>query len=69
MDHAKPERLRTIPTAAGGITRLACTKLRAHGKDVRSILVQAGLAPETVEDDTARLEARAQVKLMEIAAQ
>jgi AraC-like DNA-binding protein len=69
MDRAKPERLRTIPTAAGGITRLACEKLRAHGKDVRSILLQAGLAPETVEDDTARLEARAQVKLMELAAQ
>ena len=69
MGNAKPEHLHTIPSAAGGITRLACAKLRAHGKDVNSILVRAGLTPEAVEDDTARLEARAQVKLLELAAQ
>jgi AraC-like DNA-binding protein len=69
MGITKPASLCTIPSASGGIARLACTKLRAHGADVKSILVKAGLAPEMVENPTTRLEARAQVKLLELAAQ
>jgi AraC-like DNA-binding protein len=61
--------LRTIPSATGGITRLACTRLRAQGKNVNSLLIRAGLDPGTVGDPTTRLEARAQIKLLELAAQ
>lgn len=68
MVNAKPERLPVIPSAIGGITRLACAGLREHGKDVNGILIRAGVAPEMVEDRSARIEARAQIKLLELAA-
>lgn len=68
MASTKPERLRTIPSATGGITRLACAKLRECGRDVASILTRAGLAPELVDDPAARLEARAQIKFLDLAA-
>src|SRR5579871_778464 len=69
MNSTKPGSLRTIPSAAGGITRLACTRLESCGKDVASVLIRAGLAPEAVQDPAVRLEARAQAKLLELAAQ
>src|SRR5579872_2145456 len=69
MDSTKPESLRTIPSATGGITRLACARLRERDKDVTEILIHAGLASDAIEDPAERLEARAQVKLLELAAQ
>ena len=69
MSGTKPANLRTIPSAVGGITRLACAKLRAQGKDTKSLLIRSGLAPAVVEDPAARLDARAQVRLLELAAQ
>jgi AraC-like DNA-binding protein len=69
MGTARPVSFRTIPTASGGITRLACEKLRENGKDVATILTKAGLIAETVNDPAARLEAGAQIKLLEIAAE
>jgi AraC-like DNA-binding protein len=69
MGTARPESFRTIPSATGGITRLACAKLREQGKDVARILTRAGLIAETVDDPAARLEARAQIKLLELAAE
>jgi AraC-like DNA-binding protein len=69
MDTARPVSFRTMPTASGGITRLACEKLRENGKDVATILTKAGLIAKTVNDPAARLEAGAQTRLMEIAAE
>jgi AraC-like DNA-binding protein len=69
MSNKTPEGFRSIPSATGGITRLACARLRAQGKDVASILTKAGLTPEAVEDPGARLDAAAQVKVLELAAQ
>src|ERR1700744_959367 len=69
MSGTKPANLRTIPSAVGGITRLACAKLRAQGKDTKSLLIRSGLAPAVVEDPAASLDARAQVRLLELAAQ
>jgi len=68
MSSKEPEDFRTIPSATGGITRLACAKLSSYGKNTASILIRAGLAPDAVKDPAARLEARAQVKLLELAA-
>jgi AraC-like DNA-binding protein len=65
----KPESFRTIPSATGGIARLACAKLQACGKDVTGILIRSGLLLEEINDPVSRLEARAQVKLLELAAQ
>ena len=69
MVSTKPKSLHNIPSATGGITRLVCDKLSAHGKDVASILIRAGLVPEEVEDPAARLDARAQIRILEIAAE
>jgi AraC-like DNA-binding protein len=51
------------------MTRLACARLREHGKNVARILAEAGLDAGTVDDPSARLEARAQVKVLELAAE
>jgi AraC-like DNA-binding protein len=68
MSNKTPGGFRSIPSATGGITRLACAKLYAQGKDVARILIEAGLVPEAVEDPTTRLEAAAQVRVLELAA-
>lgn len=69
MNSKKPESLRTIPSATGGITRLACARLNGSGRDAANLLIRVGLAPEAVKDPAVRLDARAQVKLLELAAQ
>jgi AraC-like DNA-binding protein len=60
--------LQAIPTASGGLTRLACAWLRERGKDVEAVLSKAGLALDEVNDPAVRLEARAQIKVMDLAA-
>lgn len=69
MSSKTPESLRTIPSATGGITRLACARLSDSGRDAANLLIRVGLAPEAVKDPAVRLDARAQVKLLELAAQ
>ena len=59
----------TIPSASGGITRLACARLRERGKDVAAILSKVGLTIAEVDDPRMRLEARAQIKVLELAAE
>jgi AraC-like DNA-binding protein len=58
----------SIPSATGGIARLAFNRLRREGKDPTSILAGAGLATQDVEDPKCRLKAEAQVKVLELAA-
>ena len=38
----------SIPSATGGIARLACDRLRELGKDVAAILAKVGAKPEQV---------------------
>jgi hypothetical protein len=58
MRYSKPKDLRSIPSATGGIARLACARLRELGKDVKAVLSKAGLRLEEVADPTVRLEVR-----------
>jgi AraC-like DNA-binding protein len=69
MGTPRPKSFSTIPSAAGGIARLACAKLQEQGKDVARILSGVGLTAEIVGDPAARLEAGAQIKLLELAAE
>jgi AraC-like DNA-binding protein len=64
----KPDSFRTLPSATGGIARLACARLREAGKDVAAILAKAGLKVETLDDPTLRLEVAAQIKVLNLAA-
>jgi AraC-like DNA-binding protein len=68
MGSASPENLGAIPSATGGIARLACARLREAGRDVAAVLSGAGLTTEAADDPTARVEARAQIKVLELAA-
>jgi len=69
MRSTRPKDFRSIPTATGGVARLACARLRELGKDVKAVLSKAGLRLEEADDPTARLEVRTQVKILELAAE
>lgn len=69
MRSTRPKDFRSIPSATGGIARLACARLRELGKDVKAILSKAGLRLEEADDPTARLEVRTQIKILELAAE
>jgi AraC-like DNA-binding protein len=69
MRYGKPKDFRSIPSATGGIARLACARLRELGKDEKAVLSQAGLRPEEIADPTVRVEVRTQIKLLELAAE
>src|SRR2546423_3272585 len=69
MRSTRPKDFRSIPNATGGIARLACARLRELGKDVKAVLSKAGLRLEEADDPTARLEVRAQIKFLELAAE
>ena len=59
----------SIPSATGGIARLACARLRELGKDVPAILAKVGARPEQVNDDAVRLEVPKQIRILELASE
>jgi len=59
----------SIPSATGGIARLACARLSEKGQDPNIMLSKVGLTTEGARDPTVRLEARTQIKLLELAAE
>ena len=59
----------SIPSATGGIARLACAQLDELGKDPTVILSKVGLTSEAARDPAVRLEVRTQIKLLELAAE
>ncbi|MCK1723571.1 AraC family transcriptional regulator [Bradyrhizobium sp. 141] len=61
-------RLSSIPTATGGIARLACARLRKAGKDLKPVLADAGLAIHGIENLDCRVKAESQIKILELAA-
>src|SRR3984885_15900453 len=69
MSSNQAERLSSMPTATGGIARLACVRLREFGKDAGPILAQAGAAAEQAYNDSIRLEVCKQIKVLDLVAQ
>ena len=59
----------SIPSATGGIARLACAQLDEMGKDPTVILSKVGLTPEVARDASIRLDVQTQIKLLELAAE
>src|SRR5712675_2792848 len=59
----------SIPSATGGIARLACARLRELGKDVAAVLAEVGARPEQVNDDAIRLEVPKQIRILELASE
>ena len=58
----------SIPSAAGGIARLACARLRDAGREVDGLLAEAGFTPADIADRTRHLDAAGQIRLLELAA-
>jgi AraC-like DNA-binding protein len=69
MGSEQPQRFRSIPSATGGIARLACARLYEHGKDTAPLLTRAGLTLEETNDPAIRLEVPAQIRFLELAAE
>ena len=63
------ERFGSIPSATGGIARLACARLRESGKDADAVIAKAGAKAVQVNDDTVRLEVTKQIKILELVAE
>ncbi len=68
MSFGQADGLSSIPSATGGIARLACARLREFGKDPGSILSQVGATPEQAYDDSIRLEVPKQIRILALAA-
>jgi AraC-like DNA-binding protein len=62
-------RLASIPSATGGIARLACTVLSKAEKPLAPLLAAAGLTTADINDACRRLEVKAQIKVLELAAE
>jgi AraC-like DNA-binding protein len=60
--------LASIPTAQGGLSRLAIAHLTSAGVPVAPLLKRAGLTPEVIADPEERLSVRIQIRLLDEAA-
>src|SRR5262249_16001810 len=60
--------LDSIPTAQGGLSRLAVARLQSAGVPVAPLLRRVGLTPEVIADPEERLSVRSQVALLDEAA-
>jgi hypothetical protein len=60
--------LASIPTAQGGLSRLAIARLKNAGVAVVPLLRRVGLTPEVIADPEERLIVRSQIKLLDEAA-
>jgi Arabinose-binding domain of AraC transcription regulator, N-term len=60
--------LASIPTAQGGLSRLAIARLKSAGVPVAPLLRRGGLTPEVIADPEERLSVRSQIALLDEAA-
>src|SRR6516164_6613460 len=60
--------LDSIPTASGGLSRLAIARLKSAGVPVAPLLRRVGLTPEVIADPEERLSVRSQITLLDEAA-
>ena len=60
--------LAAIPTAQGGLSRLAIARLKSAGVPVAPLLRRVGLTPEVIADPEERLSVRSQIALLDEAA-
>jgi AraC-like DNA-binding protein len=58
----------TFPTAMGTLTRLAYERAKREGVNVDSLVREAGLTQQRIDDPNARLEVKSQIRFLELAA-
>ena len=69
MPAPRPRRINSIPSASGGIARLVCERLRERGIPLAPLLSKAGLSVEQIHNSSVRVEARSQVRILDLAAE
>ena len=57
-----------MPSATGGIARLVCERMRGSGIPLAPLLSKAGLTVAQIDNRSARLEVRSQIRFLELAA-
>src|SRR5438309_11580701 len=62
------QELDSIPTAQGGLSRLAIARLQSAGVPVVPLLRRVGLTPEVIADPEERLSVQSQIALLDEAA-
>jgi Arabinose-binding domain of AraC transcription regulator, N-term len=63
-----PDRLASLPTASGGLSRLAANRLRRADIRLEPLLSRVGLTIEQIDDPERRVDARRQIAFLETAA-
>lgn len=68
MKPARPaQRTLPVPSAAGGITRLACERLREHGLSPEPLAAKASLTMAEIENRDVRIKAQSQIQFLALA--
>ena len=62
------KQLADLPTASGGLSRLAANRVRAAGIKLEPLLSRVGLTIEQIDDPAQRVAARTQIAFLEAAA-
>jgi AraC-like DNA-binding protein len=65
----RTNRLSSLPSATGGIARLACDRVRSAGKDLAELVSRAELTLDLIDEPACRLDVHAQIKLLDLAAE
>ena len=60
--------LDAFPSAMGIVTRLACGRARQEGVEVELLLRKAGLTHQQIDDPSARLAVKSQIRFLDLAA-
>ena len=68
MHNSAAHHLDAFPSANGGISRLAYARAKEEGIEVEFLLRKAGLTHQQIDDPSARLSVRSQVRFLELAA-
>ena len=67
-DVVHSKRLGAIPTATGGIARLAYARAQETGLELKPLLKKAGLTRQQIEDRSARVTVRHQIQFLNLVA-
>src|SRR5262249_22251224 len=59
----------SLPTASGGLSRLAADRVRRVGNKLEPLLSRAGLTIDQIDDPEQRIDARNQIAFLEAAAE
>jgi AraC-like DNA-binding protein len=68
MDASDPMHFHSVPSAAGGISRLVSARMRELGIQLEPLLAKAGLTADQIDDPKARLKVQCQIKFLELCA-